>query len=155
MGRRFLPGDKVMQIRNNYDKKVFNGDVGTLKTIDQQEQTLTVLFEDREIEYEISEVDELVLAYAVSVHKYQGSEIPCVVMPVHTSHFKMLQRNLLYTGVTRGKRRVALVGTAKALHIAVNQTGADSRWTGLCDTLMGALAASSKNQNTSPSNPTT
>lgn len=137
MGRRFLPGDKVMQIRNNYDKNVFNGDVGRIETIEPQEGLLKVQFDDRLVEYDLADADELVLAYAVSVHKYQGSEIPCVVMPIHTSHFKMLQRNLLYTGVTRGKRCVVLVGTLKALHIAVQQTGADARWTGLCEALRG------------------
>lgn len=137
MGRRFLKGDKVMQIRNNYDKNVFNGDVGRIVAIEHTDQFMVVKFDDKEVEYDFSEVDELVLAYAVSVHKYQGSETPCVVMPVHTTHFKMLQRNLLYTGVTRGKRCVVLVGTKKALNIAVGASDAGSRSTGLKSALEG------------------
>jgi exodeoxyribonuclease V alpha subunit len=137
MGRRFLKGDKVMQIRNNYDKNVFNGDVGRIVEIEHADQFFIVRYDDREVEYEFSEVDELVLAYAVSVHKYQGSETPCVVMPVHTTHFKMLQRNLLYTGITRGKRCVVLVGTKKALHMAVQACEAGKRSTGLRVALEG------------------
>ncbi|MCB1108770.1 MAG: ATP-dependent RecD-like DNA helicase, partial [Chlamydiia bacterium] len=101
MGRRFHFGDKVMQIRNNYDKKVFNGDVGYIINIDTVDQELTVNFDNEDVTYDFTELDDLVLAYAVSVHKYQGSECPCVVMPIHTSHFKLLYRNLLYTGITR------------------------------------------------------
>ena len=140
MGRNFLPGDKVMQIRNNYDKLVFNGDVGRIQEIDLLEQMLVVLFDERSVEYDFAELDELVLAYAVSVHKYQGSETPCVIMPVHTTHYKMLQRNLLYTGVTRGKSCVAIVGTAKAIHIAVAQNEAQKRSTGLKHALEGKRA---------------
>ncbi len=131
MGRQFHVGDKVMQIRNNYQKEVYNGDVGRITAIDLTEQTLEVLFDDRRIDYDFGEIDELVLAYAVSIHKYQGSECPCIVIPVHTSHFKMLHRNLLYTGVTRGKKLVVLVGTKKALAIGVKNDEVKQRYTGL------------------------
>jgi exodeoxyribonuclease V alpha subunit len=131
MGRQFHLGDKVMQIRNNYQKEVFNGDVGRITAIDFTEQVLEVLFEHKRVSYDFTEMDELVLAYAVSIHKYQGSECPCIVIPVHTSHFKLLHRNLLYTGVTRGKKLVVLVGTKKALAIAVKNDEVKNRYTGL------------------------
>lgn len=138
-GRQFLVGDKVMQIRNNYTKEVFNGDVGFIEGIDMEEEELSVLFDDKIVVYEFSELDELVLAYAVSVHKYQGSECPCVVIPVHTNHFMMLNRHLLYTAVTRGKKRVVLVGTKKALAIAVKNVGEQTRHTGLPYHLAGVI----------------
>ena len=114
----FRVGDKVMQIQNNYDREVFNGDIGRITDIDTDDQMLVVNFDDRAVEYEFSDLDELQLAYAVSIHKSQGSEYPAVVIPVHTQHFVMLQRNLLYTGITRGRKLVALVGSRKALWIA-------------------------------------
>lgn len=130
-GRKYLVGDKVMQIRNNYKKEVYNGDIGRVVDIDMGEQQITVDFDGRQVLYEFMDLDELVLAYAVSVHKYQGSECPCIVMPVHTTHYKMLHRNLLYTGVTRGKKLVVLVGTPKALFIAVKNDEVKKRYTGL------------------------
>jgi exodeoxyribonuclease V alpha subunit len=130
-GNAFLEGDKVMQIRNDYKKEVFNGDIGTISKINLIDQEIIVQVDDRDIVYEFADLDELVLAYAVSVHKYQGSECPCIVMPVHTSHFKLLHRNLLYTGVTRGKKLVVLVGTRKALSIAVRNDEVKRRYTGL------------------------
>lgn len=130
-GKRFHLHDKVMQIRNNYDKEVFNGDLGRLTHIDTTEQEVTVSFEGRKVVYDFSELDELVLAYAVSVHKYQGSECPCVIIPVHTSHFILLHRNLLYTAITRGKKLVVLVGSAKAIHIALNNNEIQQRCTHL------------------------
>ncbi len=135
MGRCFNVGDKVMQMRNNYDKEVYNGDVGKIIEIDLSEQTLKVVFDGRVVAYEFLEMDELVLAYAVSIHKYQGSECPCVIIPVHTSHFKMLYRNLLYTGLTRGKKRVIFVGTKKALAIAIRNEEVLKRHTGLKNAL--------------------
>ena len=135
MGRCFHPGDKVMQIRNNYEKEVYNGDVGKIIEMDLSEQTLKVSFEGKVVPYDFLEMDELVLAYAVSIHKYQGSECPCVIIPVHTSHFKMLFRNLLYTGLTRGKKRVVFVGTKKALAIAIHNQEVLKRHTGLKTTL--------------------
>lgn len=137
MGRSFQSGDKVMQIRNNYTKEVFNGDVGVIASISEKSQQLTVKFEERLVSYEFTEMDELVLAYAVSVHKYQGSECPCVIMVVHTSHFKLLQRNLLYTGVTRGSRLVILVGSSKAVGMAVRNDEVKRRYTGLRQALQG------------------
>lgn len=131
MGRSFLPNDKVMQIRNNYEKGVFNGDVGRILEIDVDNQELTVRFDEREISYDFTDLDELVLAYAVSIHKYQGSEIPCVVIPLHMSHYRMLQRNLLYTAVTRGKRCVVVVGNKRAMSCAVQRQDAQTRMTGL------------------------
>ena len=135
-GRNFALGDKVMQIRNNYNKEVFNGDIGRVVKIDTDEHELLVKVDERIIPYDFTELDELVLAYAVSIHKYQGSECPCVVIPVHTTHFKMLHRNLLYTGVTRGKRLVVLVGSKKALAIAVKNDEVKKRYTGLKQALI-------------------
>lgn len=122
-GYIFRQGDKVMQIRNNYDKNVFNGDIGYITAVDTNERTLTVTFDSRLVEYDITELDEIVLAYAITIHKSQGSEFPVVVMPVTMKHFVMLQRNLIYTGITRAKKICVLVGTTKALAYAVrNQT---------------------------------
>jgi len=131
MGRSFHVNDKVMQIRNNYNKEVFNGDVGRIMEIDLTEQSMKVSFDGKIVPYEFHEIDELVLAYAVSIHKYQGSECPCIIIPVHTSHFKLLTRNLLYTGITRGKRLVILIGSKKALAIAVRNEEVKKRHTGL------------------------
>lgn len=134
-GTRFHVQDKVMQIRNDYDKKVYNGDIGRIEFIDKVEETVHVLFDDKSVSYNFNELDQLVLAYATSVHKFQGSECPCIVMPVHTSHFKLLQRNLLYTAVTRGKRQVYLVGTKRAIAIAVHNNEVQKRYTGLEEAL--------------------
>ena len=132
-------GDKVMQIRNNYEKEVFNGDVGRIAAIDLEEGELWVCFPDvtgvREVPYDLLDLDELVLSYAVSVHKSQGSEYPVVVMPVVTQHFILLQRNLLYTGITRAKQLVVLIGTRKAVAIAVGNNKVEKRYSNL-DTLL-------------------
>ncbi len=141
MGKSFHVGDKVMQMRNNYQKVVFNGDVGRISEIDMAEQQMRVLFDDKPVVYEFSELDEIALAYAVSIHKYQGSECPCIVMPIHTSHFKLLNRNLLYTGITRGKRLVVLVGTKKALAIAVTNEEVKKRYTGLAEAISSRIEA--------------
>lgn len=138
-GRKFMVGDKVMQIRNDYKKEVYNGEVGIIKDIDLMEQQLLLQVEEREILYDFADLDELVLAYAVSVHKYQGSQCPCIIMPVHTTHFALLYRNLLYTGVTRGQKLVILVGTKKALFIAVKNDEVKKRYTGLYQALIGTL----------------
>ena len=122
-GTQYRLKDKVMQIRNDYDKEVFNGDIGTITKVDVEERELTVLFEEREVVYDVTELDELTLAYAVTIHKSQGSEYPIVVMPFTMSHFVMLQRNLLYTGVTRAKKILVLVGEKKAVYYAIkNET---------------------------------
>lgn len=124
-------GDKVMQIRNNYDKDVFNGDVGTILDIDPDRKVVQVVFDDRMVEYETSEMEELVLAYAISIHKSQGSEYPAVVIPLFMQHFIMLQRNLVYTAVTRGKKLVVLVGEKRALERAVANADVKRRYTRL------------------------
>jgi exodeoxyribonuclease V alpha subunit len=118
-GSIYREGDRVMQIRNNYDKEVFNGDIGTVVSVNTEERELTVCFDERNVSYDVSELDELVLAYAATIHKSQGSEYPIVVMPVLMNHFVMLQRNLVYTGITRAKKILVLLGTRKALAYAV------------------------------------
>ncbi len=123
--------DKVMQVRNNYEKEVYNGDIGTINRIDVAASTVEVLFEGRTVTYDASALDEIVLAYAVSVHKSQGSEFPAVVVPVLTQHYILLQRNLLYTAVTRGRRLVVVVGTPKALALAVKNASQRRRCTAL------------------------
>jgi exodeoxyribonuclease V alpha subunit len=138
-GRCFHVGDKVMQIRNNYEKEVYNGDVGKIIEIDLTDQTMKVGFEGKVVGYDFIEIDELILAYAVSIHKYQGSECPCVIIPVHTSHFKLLFRNLLYTGLTRGKKRVVFVGTKKAIAIAIRNEEVLKRHTGLKEVLIKTI----------------
>lgn len=134
-GYTFRQGDKVMQIRNNYDKNVFNGDIGYITAVDTNERTLTVSFDSRLIEYDVTELDEIVLAYAITIHKSQGSEFPVVVMPVTMKHFVMLQRNLIYTGITRAKKICVLVGTTKALAYAIRQNTVSKRNTMLKERL--------------------
>lgn len=131
MGRTFHLHDRVMQIRNNYNKSIFNGDVGKITSICHEDQELTLELYNREIVYSFNELDQLVLAYAVSVHKYQGSECPCILIPIHMSHFKLLFRNLLYTAITRGKRQVYLIGQKKALAMAIQNNEVKKRFTGL------------------------
>jgi exodeoxyribonuclease V alpha subunit len=134
-GRSFRINDKVMQIRNNYDKDVFNGDIGWISRIDMENQEVTILFDGRAVSYDYSDLDEIVLAYAISVHKSQGSEYPCVVIPLLTQHYVLLQRNLLYTAVTRGKKLVVVVGSKKAMAIAVKNDRQQNRYTFLKDRL--------------------
>jgi exodeoxyribonuclease V alpha subunit len=135
LGRTFHDDDKVMQIRNNYDKDVYNGDVGRIRRIDKSEQEVIVTFPDsqreRDVTYDFTDLDQLTLAYAVSIHKYQGSECPCIVMPLHMSHYMMLYRNLVYTGITRGKKLVIVIGSKKALAMAVRNDKTVKRFTGL------------------------
>lgn len=126
-GFLFRRGDKVMQVKNNYDKEVFNGDIGMIESVDLQERMLTVSFDGRQVGYEAAELDELVHAYAVTIHKSQGSEYPVVVMPVLMSHYVMLQRNLIYTGITRAKKILVMVGTRKALSYAVQNVTVTKR----------------------------
>jgi exodeoxyribonuclease V alpha subunit len=130
-GWTFCPGDKVMQIENNYDKEVYNGDLGIVSRVDAEEGELAVDFDGREVVYAFGELDELVLAYATTIHKSQGSEYPAVVIPLMMQHYTMLQRKLLYTGVTRGKRLVVIVGQRKALAIAVKGAQTRRRWSKL------------------------
>ena len=130
-GWTFAPGDKVMQVENDYDKEVYNGDVGYLEDVDPDAGELSASFDGRTVAYGLGELDALVPAYAATVHKSQGSEYPAVVIPVLTQHYAMLQRNLLYTGVTRGKRLVVLVGQKKAVAIAVRNVSGRRRWSKL------------------------
>lgn len=132
---RLRLGDKVMQLRNNYDKGVFNGDLGRITGIDAEERTVKVDFLDKVVAYEPDELDEISLAYATSVHKSQGSEYPVVVIPLHTSHYLMLHRSILYTAVTRGKKLVVLVGSRKALAMAIRNVRVERRNTGLKEKL--------------------
>lgn len=130
-GRKYRVGDRVMQIRNNYDKGVFNGDIGVIRALREQEQQVIVAFDDRIVTYEPAELDELDLAYACSIHKSQGSEYPAVVILISTQHYRLLQRNLLYTAITRGRRLVCLVGSYKAVYIAIHNNHILLRRTGL------------------------
>jgi exodeoxyribonuclease V alpha subunit len=133
--RRYREGDKVMQIRNNYDKEVFNGDIGRILSLDMEALTAVVGIDERRVNYEFHELDEVVLAYAVSVHKSQGSEYPAVVLPLLTQHYVLLQRNLLYTAITRGRRLVVVVGSRRALAMAVKNAKPAARYTRLAERL--------------------
>ncbi|MGC6488188.1 MAG: ATP-dependent RecD-like DNA helicase [Planctomycetota bacterium] len=134
-GKRYRVGDKLMQIRNDYDREVWNGDVGQLTYIDANAAKLYVRFPEREHEYGFEELGDLIPAYAISVHRAQGSEYPAVVVPVSTDHFLMLRRSLLYTAITRGKRLVVLVGSRRALEMATQNNDDGQRWSGLCERL--------------------
>ena len=133
--RTLRVGDKVMVLRNNYDKEVYNGDVGYVASIEEEERTLTMLFDERRVVYEEGDLDELTLAYATSIHKSQGSEYPAVVVPLLTQHYVMLSRNLLYTAVTRGKQLVVLIADPRALEIALGETRREERRTYLAERL--------------------
>ena len=137
-GITFRVGDKVIQTANNYDKEVFNGDIGFISTIDPDPLKVRVRFDaNRVVEYEPGELDELQLAYALTIHKSQGSEFPCVIIPVSTQHFVLLERSLIYTAVTRARKLVILVGDPKALAIAVRKQETRKRHTGLREALGG------------------
>ena len=129
--RNYRVNDKVMQIRNNYDKEVFNGDIGQITMIQWENRELTISFDGREVVYDFADLDEIVLAYAISVHKSQGSEYPVVIIPVVTQHYILLQRNLIYTAVTRGKNLVVIVGSKKAMTIGINNSKTSQRYTRL------------------------
>jgi len=139
-GWTFAPGDKVMQIENGYDKEVYNGDIGFVADVEPQEAELTDSFDGRSVAYGFGELDALAPAYAASIHKSQGSEYPAVVIPVMTQHYAMLQRNLLYTGVTRGKRLVVLVGQKKAIAIAVRNVSGRRQWSKLSEWLSAGVS---------------
>ncbi len=140
-GVSFRLYDKVMQIKNNYDKEVFNGDIGRIVAVNMEDRELTIRFDDRDIDYDVTELDEVVHAYATTIHKSQGSEYPIVVLPVLMTHYVMLQRNLIYTGITRAKKLLVMVGTRKALNYAVRNVTVTSRNTKLCQRLGGDCAA--------------
>jgi exodeoxyribonuclease V alpha subunit len=131
--------DKVMQLRNNYDKGVFNGDLGRIVSIDREDGKIQVDFDDKRVAYEADEWDEISLAYATSIHKSQGSEYPVVILPLHTAHYMMLYRSILYTAVTRGKSLVIVVGSRKALAMAIRNVRVEERNTGLREKLLAAL----------------
>jgi exodeoxyribonuclease V alpha subunit len=143
-GWTFAPGDKVMQIENDYEKDVYNGDIGYIDDVDPDAGELNVSFDGRSVTYGFGELDTLVPAYAVTIHKSQGSEYPAVVIPVLTQHYAMLQRNLLYTGITRGKRLVVLVGQKKAVGIAVRNVSGRRRWSKLNEWLANPQDASAR-----------
>jgi exodeoxyribonuclease V alpha subunit len=130
-GWTFHLGDKVLQTVNDYSKEVFNGDIGRVKDIDDVDQEITIEFDGRPVVYDFDELDELALAYALTIHKAQGSEYPAVVIPLHTQHYVMLQRNLIYTGITRGKKLVVLIGNRKALSLAVERRTTNRRYSAL------------------------
>ncbi len=134
-GTQFRLRDKVIQTRNNYDKDIFNGDIGRIVRLDEAEREAAIAFDGREVAYDFSELDEIALAYAITIHKSQGSEFPAVIMPLAMQHFLLLQRNLIYTGLTRGKRFVVLVGQKKALATAIRNDRAAERFSALCDRL--------------------
>jgi exodeoxyribonuclease V alpha subunit len=124
-----------MQIRNNYEREVFNGDIGLIQSVDSERQEMVVSYEGRPVVYPFMDLDEIVLAYAVSVHKSQGSEYPAVVLPILTQHYMMLQRNLIYTAVTRGKRLVIVVGSKRALAMGIKNDQVAMRYTRLAERL--------------------
>jgi exodeoxyribonuclease V alpha subunit len=135
--RSFRPGDKVMQLRNDYRREVWNGDIGRVTAVDPEKKTLEVRIDGRAVGYAGAELEDLTLAYACSIHKAQGSEYPVVVLPLHTQHFAMLQRNLLYTGITRGRRLVVLIGSRRAVRLAVDNDRVQERCSGLAARLRG------------------
>ena len=145
-GTSYRLQDKVMQIRNNYEKDVYNGDIGIIVSVDPGEGQLTVRYDDRPVTYDASELDELVLAYATTIHKAQGAEYPVIVMPVLMSHFIMLQRNLIYTGITRARKAVVIVGSRKALAYAIRNEVVGKRNTLLAKRLQGPMLSSGPNQ---------
>ena len=136
-GWTYAPGDKVMQIENDYDREVYNGDIGFVARIDTEAGEIAIRFDGREVVYSPDELDVLVPAYAATIHKSQGSEYPAVVIPVLTQHYVMLQRNLLYTGITRGRRLAVLVGSRRAVAIAVRNVAGRRRWSKLREWLSG------------------
>lgn len=130
-GWQFRIRDKVIQTENDYDKDVFNGDIGQIVKIDPVEREVTIRFDQREVVYDFGELDEIALAYAITIHKSQGSEFPAIVTPLAMQQYLLLQRNLVYTGITRGKKLVVLIGQRKALAMAVRNNKTESRFTGL------------------------
>ncbi len=149
-GRVYRVGDRVMQVRNNYDKEMFNGDIGLIHSVNTEDQVIVVDFDGRQVPYEFSELDELVHAYACTIHKAQGSEYPAVVLLLATQHFKMLQRNLIYTALTRGRKLVCLVGSSKAVAIAIRNNEMRLRRTALAQRLVEGLKPASAAPESSP-----
>jgi exodeoxyribonuclease V alpha subunit len=137
----FKTGDKVMQLKNDYLKEVFNGDIGTIASIQKETETLIVDYDGRGVSYDFTELDDVSLAYAITVHKSQGSEYPGVVIPLLTLHYPLLQRNLLYTAISRGKQLVVIIGTRKALSIAIRNDRPHHRFSGLAQRLRGLTSS--------------
>lgn len=135
-GTTYSPGDKVIQNINNYDKEVYNGDIGIIKSIDVSESTLNIAFDDNLVEYDFNELDEINLAYAISIHKSQGSEFPIVIIPLAMQHYMLLARNLLYTAVTRGEKLVILIGQKKAIGMAIHNNQENKQLTKLAERLV-------------------
>ena len=138
-GTTYAPGDKVMQMVNNYDKEVFNGDIGRITSIQPDDRTVAIDFDGRAVSYDLMEMDEISLAYAASIHKSQGSEYPVVVIPLAMQHFMLLERNLLYTAVTRGKKLVVVITEPKALRMAVWNRKSRKRITRLSERLRPSM----------------
>ena len=134
-GTLFRVGDRVMQLRNDYDKDVFNGDVGFVQAVSEEDRALVAVFDGRPVRYDAGDLDELALAYATTIHKSQGSEYPAVIVLVHTQHYVMLQRNLLYTAITRGRRLVLLIGVPYAVDRAIQTNTVRERRTSLAERL--------------------
>jgi exodeoxyribonuclease V alpha subunit len=139
-GQLFRAGDKVLQLKNDYDREVYNGDLGVISRVSSEERRLSVRFDGREVDYQDADLDTLTLAYATSIHKSQGSEYPAVVIPLLTAHFVMLSRNLVYTAVTRGKKLCVLVADPRALKLALGEVKREERVTRLAERLRRALA---------------
>ena len=135
----FGPGDKVMHLKNDYQKEVYNGDIGIVERIDNQKSELAVNYYGKIVSYDFDELDEMTTAYAISIHKSQGSEYPAVIVPLMTQHYVLLQRNLLYTAMTRGKKLVILIGTRKALNIALKNDKPHRRLSGLANRLNSTI----------------
>jgi exodeoxyribonuclease V alpha subunit len=135
-----MPRDKVMQVENDYDKEVFNGDIGLVRPIDPVEQEIVVRYDTRDVTYRFGELDELALAYAITIHKSQGSEFPAIVIPLAMQQYLLLQRNLIYTGITRGRKLVVLIGQRQALATAVRNNRTDRRFSGLLTRLQSLTA---------------
>jgi exodeoxyribonuclease V alpha subunit len=145
-GWRFQARDKVIQTENNYKKEAFNGDIGTIEKIDPVEQEVSVRYDDRLVTYDYGELDEVSLAYAITIHKSQGSEFPAVVIPVAMQHFMLLERNLIYTGITRARKFLVVVGQKKALGLAVRNDQSRKRYSGLLSSLTSGPARNNPKQ---------
>jgi exodeoxyribonuclease V alpha subunit len=135
----YAEGDKVIQVVNNYDKEVFNGDIGRIVAVDEEESTIRVEYDGRQVLYEFGELDEIALAYAITIHKSQGSEYPAVVIPLSMHHYSLLERNLIYTAVTRAKKLVMIIGDPRALAMAIGNKRSSQRLTGLTALLSGRM----------------
>ena len=138
-GTIFRVGDRVIQLTNDYQREVFNGDVGFITTIDTEEQEVIVQYQERDVTYDYADMNELALAWSVSIHKSQGSEYPVVILPLYTQHYMMLTRNLLYTGLTRAKKLAIIIGSKKAISMCVRSTKSQERYTRLQERLQAAL----------------